>query len=418
MNSVPAAPTSPTSAALPVHRLLRAHADRHRAGLQLYAGCNYLSPAAAQALSCGLGAMPAMGAPFAKQQPGTDEVSALEELVESQLLDLFGGAWAEARLPSCTLANAAVYTSLCPPGGLIATIAARDGGHVSQQAEGTIGMLGRRTMGLPFAGGRLDDAQAAAAVAQHRPAIVMVGGSVMLQPYRLEQTLSAARDVGAVLVYDASHVLGLIAGGLFQDPIGMGVDLMTASTYKSLGGPPGGIIVGRHSAHAQALRAQVVGTWTSNYDAARLASLSIALAEARTFMPAYARHMVENARALAQALHGLGVPVCGINPGDELPQTHQLVLRCASPQEALALSRLAEGHGIYIGTCSVPGDAAAGGLRIGTQALTRRGAQAADMLDIASCIASVMGRSAAIDVAAAVRRVAGRLGGFHYGYAS
>jgi glycine hydroxymethyltransferase len=407
-----------SSTDLPVHGLLRAHAQRHRLGLQLYAGANYLSPLAERALACGLGAMPAMGRPFAKQQPGTDEVSALEQLVEVQLLHLFGGSWAEARLQSCTLANAVLYTTFCAPGGLIATIAPQDGGHVSHQADGTIGMLGRRCMALPFRDGNLDDAQSAAAIAQQRPAIVMVGGSVMLAPYRLEQTLRAARAVGAVLVYDASHVLGLIAGGVFQDPLALGVDIMTASTYKSLGGPPGGILVGRHPAHAEAIRRQVVGAWTSNYDAARLASLSVALSEAREFMPAYARQMLENAGVLGQALRGLGVAVAGDEGPGELPATHQLVIRCSDREEAQRRSRLAEAQGLYIGTCSVPGDARAGGLRIGTQAVTRKGADAADMREIARCLAGLLGKSGETDVAAAVRTIAARLTGFKYGYIS
>lgn len=413
-------PTTPpaSSTDLPVHSLLRAHADRHRLGIQLYAGANYLSPVAEKALACGLGAMPAMGRPFAKQQPGTDEVSAVEELVEAQLLDLFGGSWAEARLQSCTLANAVVYTSFCAPGGLIAAVGLQDGGHVSHQSEGTIGMLGRRTMTLPFSDGKLDDEKSACAIAQHRPAIVMVGGSVMLAAYQLERTLRAAHDVGAVLVYDASHVLGLIAGGLFQNPMALGVDIMTASTYKSFGGPPGGILIGRHAAHAKALRAQVVGAWTSNYDAARLASLSVALAEAREFMPDYARKMLENSRVLGQALCDLGIDVAGMATARDVPETHQLVIRCHSRDQALELSKRAEANGLYMGTCSVPGDPHAGGLRLGTQAVTRKGANSADMLEIAGCLAGLVRNTAGTDIAQAVRKIAARLTEFKYGYTS
>ena len=409
-------PSSPTD--LPVHRLLRAHANRHSQGIQLYAGANYLSPVAEKALSCGFGAMPAMGRPFAKQQPGTDEISAVEELVETQLLGLFGGKWAEARLQSCTLANAVVYTALCAPGGLIATIGLRDGGHVSHQSEGTIGMLGRRTLTLPFSNGNLDDEKAASAIAQHRPSIVMVGGSVMLASYQLGRTIRAAHDVGAVIVYDASHVLGLIAGGMFQNPMELGVDIMTASTYKSFGGPPGGILVGRHAAHEEAVRAQIVGAWTSNYDAARLASLSVSLAEAHEFMPDYARKMLENARVLGQALYGLGVDVAGLASAQDVPETHQLVIRCRNRDQALELSKLAEANGLYIGTCSVPGDPNAGGLRLGTQAVTRKGANSVDMLEIGDCLANLVRNTAKVDVSQAVKKIASRLTEFKYCYTS
>jgi glycine hydroxymethyltransferase len=162
----------------------------------------------------------------------------------------------------------------------------------------------------------------------------------------------------------------------------------------------------------------VVGAWTSNYDAARLASLSVALAEAREFMPAYARKMLENAHVLGQALTALGVDVAGVASPQDLPETHQLVIRCRDREQALALSKLAQANGMYIGTCSVPGEPGAGGLRLGTQAVTRKGADSADMLEIAGCLASLVSDSGGMDVPLAVRNIASRLTGFRYGYTS
>lgn len=364
---------------------------------------------AERALASSIGVMPAIGRPHAKQQPGTSEISDLEELVENQLLRLFGGRWAEPRLQSCTIANAAVYVAFSKPGDVVATIAASHGGHVSHHTAGTVGLLGRTTMGLPFKSGYYHDRVASDLILAKQPRIVMVGGSVMLNPYDLENTIAACRSVGALLVYDASHVLGLIAGGCFQNPLALGVDLMTASTYKSFGGPPGGIIVGRLARHEDVIRSSVTGAWTSNFDAARLAALSVALSEATAFAVPYARSMLQNAATLREALEARRVNVTPT-------QTHQLMIRCQDKQEAARLTACAESAGILLGTGNVWGTPLDGGLRVGTQAVTRRGAGPDEMRLIADALCGIVSGASTADIARETHRLAERLGPVQFCY--
>ncbi|MFW7342015.1 hypothetical protein V0R37_10775 [Pollutimonas sp. H1-120] len=366
--------------------LVEAHKNRMESGIQLYAGSCMLSPTVERALANTMGLMPAMGDAYSKQQPGTDEISALEVLVSGQLINLFGGAWAEPRLQSCTYANAAVYAAFSEPGDSIASISAQEGGHVSHHGEGTVGLLSRRNLPLAFSNGLYDDEASARIISRERPKIVMLGASVMLDPYTVESTISAARDCGALLVYDASHVAGLIAGKAYQNPMDMGFDIMTASTYKTLAGPPGGILIGRHPRHHEALRRHIVGGWASNYDASRLAGLSVALEEAAAFMPEYARKMLATAQDLAAALRGEGIAAIGsAAPGDAPPTSHHLIIPVPSAEAARRFSQQAGQAGLYVGTASVPGQPAAGGLRIGTQVISRQGAAEQDIAEIAAC---------------------------------
>lgn len=395
---------------LPVHRILSSHDRRQASSVQLYAGTNVMSPGAERVLASRIGVMPAIGRPHAKQQPGTSEISLLEELVESQLHGLFGGRWAEPRLQSCTIANAAIYAAFSKPGDTIASIPASEGGHVSHHINGTVGLLDRTTISLPFKDGRYDDRGAGELIRAQSPKIVMLGASVMLDSYEVEQTVAACRSAGSLLVYDASHVLGLIAGKRFQNPLEIGADIMTASTYKSLGGPPGGIVVGRHSRHEDVVRNTVTGAWTSNFDAARLAALSVALAETAEFGGAYADAMLANAAVLHCELRTRGLDVVrGVDESPCQPQTHQLLVRCSDRQEAERLSRSAEAAGFLLGTGRVPGEPAAGGIRLGTQAVTRCGAGADEMRLIAEALGGIVRGEALTGIASARQTLTARL---------
>lgn len=399
---------APEEAASRAAGLLADYRRRSAGQVQLYAGTNVLSPLAESLMAPDVGMMPAIGAPGAKQQPGTDEISDLERLVEAEALALFGGEWAEVRLQSGTYANAAVYLALTAPGDLIAVIGANNGGHTSHHASGSAGALGRQVVELPFDPARsiVDDAAAALLVRHRNPRLVMLGASLILAPYETEMLVAACRDTGALLVYDASHVAGLVAGGCFQNPFELGCDVVTTSTYKSLGGPPGGLVIGRDRTYEAALRRIVVGPLTSNYDASRLPALAVSLAEARAFMPDYASAMLANARSLAAALMACGIELLPPHP----PRTHQVAIRCGSRAEAEILLRRAEAAGLIFGMAAVAGSPGLGALRLGTQAVTRLGADADHMKAIARELAAILGGDDPAKRRAEVAAIADRLG--------
>ena len=151
---------------------------------------------------------------------------------------------ADVRVQSATLGNLAVYAGLTEVGATIASLPRWAGGHFSHHPEGAAGIRGHRVVELPYDAAAYDvDVDALPAfLERERPELVVLGGAVMLFPHRLDRIVDAAKAAGARVLYDASHVAGLIAGGRFQDPLADGVDVVTFSTYKSYGGPPGGAI--------------------------------------------------------------------------------------------------------------------------------------------------------------------------------
>lgn len=388
--------------------LVRRYRQRHfEDGLVLYAGANLPSPASQRAADAWLGAMPAGGRPGVKDQPGSAEVSALEIAVERQLCDIFGAAWADARPASGTMANLAVYAAFLKPGDTIAAIAPEHGGHYSHHAHGAPVLFGAEIEYLPFDTARLsvDDAKAAETVRRHRPRLVMLGASLFLFPYRVPQTVAAARDVGAKVVYDAAHVAGLIAGGRFQNPLEIGADIVTASTYKTMAGGAGGFVFGRDQADAEKIRHALYPVLTTNYDAGRLTALAVTLAETRAFMADHAAAVIANARALADGFRKRDIGVLADSNG-EATATHQVAMPVGDKAAARAASQRLEQAGIFVGASAMPG--AGHGLRFGSQIATRRGMGTPEMDEIAAIVAGVLGGGALATAKRKVRVLARR----------
>jgi glycine hydroxymethyltransferase len=199
-------------------------------------------------------------------------------------------------------------------------------------------------------------------------------------------------------------VAGLIAEGRFQAPLAEGADLMTFSTYKSFGGPPGGAIVTSDVALAERVATAAYPGLTANYDAARLLPLIAAVLEHERAAGAYADQCMANASALARALDAAGLEVLGAARG--FTASHHVAVDARPFGGGHAAALLLAEAGILLSEIGIPMDAE-GGLRFGTQAVTRQGFTADDMPAIAGACAAVLLRSESPDVAAIRRRHAG-----------
>jgi glycine hydroxymethyltransferase len=367
--------------------------------LLLYAGANVPSPRVAGLHAAALASQPSMGYPGAKYQAGLEPIDEIEVAAAAALARLMRARFAELRPTSATLANLAVYTALARPGDTIAALPDWAGGHLSHHEVGAAGVRGLRVAPLPYDADALDvDLGALAAfLARERPVLVVVGASLLLFPHRLPEIAAAVHAHGARLLYDASHVAGLIAERRFQDPLAEGADLMTFSTYKSFAGPPGGAIVTDDEALAARVAAAVYPGLTANYDVARLPALIAAALEHEQAAGAYADACIANAVALARALDAAGLPVLGAHRGFTASHHVAVDARPFGGGTDAAL-RLAE-HGLLLSEIGIPGDAA-GGLRFGTQAITRQGFTPADMPDVAAAVAAVLQGGPPPDVAA------------------
>ena len=339
----------------------------------LYAGANLPSEEAQRAYAPELSAYPAMGPSFAKEQPDTDLVSGLEVAVGERICSLFGATWAEARLPSCTIANLAVFHAFGKPGDLLLAPAAAHGGHLSQRRGGTPELAGLTVVDLPFdsVNCRLDAEAAAEQVRTLRPALVMLGRSVIITPDDLAPVVAAAREVGAKTLFDASHVSGLIAGGTFPNPLELGVDIITSSTYKTLPGRPHSLIAGRHAEDGERLARFIDRALLANYDAGKLPSFLITLQQAAADKGAYARRICAASETFAGVLRDLDVAVVAPQAGEVF--THQVLVPMSAAQDAPAAIKALERQGILVGTCNDPTTPGAYALRVGTQFVVAQG---------------------------------------------
>lgn len=339
----------------------------------LYAGANLPSEEAQQAYSVELSAYPAMGPSYAKEQPDTDLVSGLEVAVRERICSLFGATWAEPRLPSCTIANLAVFHAFSRPGDLLLAPAAAHGGHLSQRRGGTPELAGLRVADLPFdtRACRLDAQAAAEQVRTLRPALVMLGRSVIITPDDIEPVVAAAREVGAKTIFDASHVSGLIAGGTFPNPLELGVDILTSSTYKTLPGRPHSLIAGRHAEDGERLARFIDRALLANYDAGKLPSFLVTLQQAEADGGAYARRVCAASQTFARVLRELNVAVIAPSPGEVF--THQVLVPMSNALDAPATIKALEQEGILVGTCNDPTTPGTYALRVGTQFIVAQG---------------------------------------------
>jgi glycine hydroxymethyltransferase len=265
---------------------------------------------------------------------------------------------------------------LTRPGDAIIAPDPAIGGHVTHHSAGCAGLYGLTTHPAPVdADGYTVDLSRLRDLAREvRPKLITIGGSLNLFPHPVREIREIADEAGAKLLFDAAHQCGMIAGGVWPNPLAEGAHLMTMSTYKSLGGPAGGLIVTNDAGIAEALDAIAYPGMTANFDAAKSAALAISLLDWRDYGRPYAQAMVDLAQALARELSALGLPVFAAQKG--ATASHQFAVEAAQFGGGQTASRklrragfLACGIGLPI--AEVPGDV--NGLRIGTPELVRRG---------------------------------------------
>jgi glycine hydroxymethyltransferase len=284
-----------------------------RRALCLYPGANILSPRVAALLGSISATRASEGHPGAKYQTGLHWVEEAEVLAAELIRRLFGAEYAEVRAISGSMANMAVLNSLTEPGDTIFSLPTPVGGHISHAKVGAAGYRRLNIHDIPYdaRGWQIKLDELRHQVKSFPPKLIIVGASLILFQYPLSEIRQIADEVGAWVMYDAAHVAGLIAGGAWQHPLREGAHVMTASTYKSLGGPPGGIILTDEAGIARGVDRAVFPGMTANFHTNRMPALAVAAAEMLEFGRAYARDCVANSQALARSFDEAGLNVCG-----------------------------------------------------------------------------------------------------------
>ncbi len=401
-----------------IEALIRRNLQIHDADcFNLNPATNVMNPRAEAALSRGLGSRPSLGYPGDKYEMGLEAIEEIEVIAAELAAEVFGATHAEIRVGSGALANLYGFMALARPGDAIIAPPPAVGGHVTHHAEGCAGLYGLVTHPAPVnADGYTVDMPGLAELAQQvRPKVITLGGSLNLFPHDTRAVRAIADTVGAKVLFDAAHQCGMIAGGQFPNPMDEGAHLMTMSSYKSLGGPAGGLIVTRDAAIAEWLDHIAFPGMTANFDAGKSAALAITLLDWRAHGAAYAQAMVDLAQALARALHDRGIPVHAMDRG--ATQSHQFAVVAAPFGGGQAASRTLRQAGFLACGIGLPIAPVAGdlnGLRIGTPELVRRGVTPADAPALADLIAEGLRGNRPADVAPRTAALRARFTGLHH----
>jgi glycine hydroxymethyltransferase len=392
--AAPLKSTAAQSIAASIESLAEQNRSIHeRECFNLDPAANVMNPRAEALLSARIGSRPSLGYPGAKYEMGLEAIEKIEVICAELAAEVFGARFAEIRVASGALANLYCFMAATDPGDAIIVPPPSIGGHVTHHKPGCAGLYRLEIHGAPVdAAGYTVDVKGLRDLArQVRPKMITIGSSLNLVPHPVREIRAIADEVGAIVLFDAAHQCGIIAGKVWPNPLAEGAHVMTMSTYKSLGGPAGGLIVTNDASLARKLDAIAFPGLTANFDAAKSAALAMTLLDWRVHGEAYARAMVETAKALAHALETEGVPVFKTVRGPTL--SHQFAVeakRYGGGQAAAKKLRKANllACGIGLPVKDVKGDT--NGLRFGTPEIVRWGMTTADMPRLARLIARAL----------------------------
>ena len=388
---------SPRGAAEQVLDAIDASGRHYRDSLPMIASENILSPLVRKACDSDLHGRYAEGLPGKRYYQGCDDFDTIEEIGIDLAKRVFNCGFANIQSTSGTVSNIGALKALARPGDRITAVSTADGGHISHARMGAVGLRGLDLVTYPWDEERMEpDIDASCAlIREAEPQLALFGQSVFLFPTPLSELSDAAHEVGAKVMYDGAHVLGLIAGGQFQDPLHEGADVMTGSSHKTFPGPQGGFLLSNSDDKSlqKKLNNSIFPGTCSSYHLHHVAGKVVALAEFEEFGVDYAKDIVANARALGAALSSEGFDVLAEERG--FTESHQVLTRHGGPDSGAGMraAQTLEDCGIITNMNMLPGDTKAmspSGLRLGVQELTRVGMGTDEMQDVARFYARVL----------------------------
>jgi glycine hydroxymethyltransferase len=379
--------------ALKIKDITKEHHNWMENSINLIASENITSTSVREALASDLSHRYAEGLSGCRLYEGCKYVDQIEDITVELSKRIFKAEHANVQPISGVVANMASFFALANHGDPMMALEVPVGGHISHANVSAAGIRGLKVSPHPFDETRMNiDADAMKKdIIEKKPKIVLLGGSLFLFPHPVEDAKEAADEVGAKVMYDGAHVLGLIAGGCFQDPLKEGADLLVGSTHKTFPGPQGGIILCKDDISKKIDDAVFPGV-VSNHHLHHVAALGIATSEMLEFGSAYAKQIIKNAQALGQELYELGFNVLCEDQG--FTKSHQIAIDVSNIGRAAKLAKDFESNNIILNKNLFPWDDVnrsddPSGIRIGTQEITRRGLKESHMAEIAAYIKRV-----------------------------
>jgi glycine hydroxymethyltransferase len=385
---------------------LDAELQRQEDHIELIASENYASPRVLEAQGSVLTNKYAEGYPGKRYYGGCEFVDVAERLAIERARKLFGAAYANVQPHSGSQANAAAYLALINPGDTILGMSLDHGGHLTHGAKVNFsGKLFKAVQyGLDPTSGEIDYVQVERLAQEHRPRMIIAGFSAYSRVVDWERFRKIADEVGAYFVVDMAHVAGLVAAGIYPNPVPH-ADVVTTTTHKTLRGPRGGLILARPNDEIHKKLNSLVFPGTQGGPLMHvIAAKAVALLEAlQPDFVAYQKQVLANARAMAGGLMKRGYRIVSGGTDNHLFLVDLIDKNITGKDADAALGRA---H-ITVNKNAVPNDPrppfVTSGLRIGTPAVTTRGFNEAEVLELAGWIADILDENLGDAVVAKVR---------------
>ncbi|SFL32899.1 glycine hydroxymethyltransferase [Methanobrevibacter olleyae] len=372
------------------NELMKVHNDWMRDSINLIASENITSNQVKTAMVSDLSHRYAEGQAYQRLYQGCTYIDQIEDLAKQLSCKVYDCTYANVQPVSGVTANLAAFFGFAKSGDKMMAMNIPFGGHISHANVSAAGIRGLKTLEHPFDPSimNIDIDAMNKMILEEKPKIILFGGSLFLFPHPVKEAVDAAQEVGATIMYDGAHVLGLIAGKQFQDPLKEGAEILMGSTHKTFPGPQGGIILSQEENKDLIDNAVFPGV-VSNHHLHHLAGLGIATAEMLEFGEDYAKQTIKNAKALAGALAEEGFNVLCEDLG--YTESHQVAMDVSDVKRATLLAKELEQNNVILNKNLIPGDNVndsdnPSGIRIGTQEITRRGMKEKEMEEVAKFI--------------------------------
>jgi glycine hydroxymethyltransferase len=386
---------------------VRLETERQASKLELIASENFVSEAVLEAMGSPLTNKYAEGYPGKRYYGGCEFVDVAETLAIERAKQLFGADHANVQPHSGAQANMAAYFALLNYGDTILGLNLAHGGHLTHGSP--VNFSGRFFKVIPYSVDakteQIDMAEVRRLAKEHRPKMIVTGGSAYPRTLHFDQFKDVADEVGAFLMADIAHPAGIIAAGLHPSPVPH-CDLVTTTTHKTLRGPRGGMILCK-AAHAAAVNKNIFPGMQGGPLMHVIAAKAVAFKEALTpEFREYQRRILANAHALAEALIGQGFRL--VSGGTD---THVMLVDVAVKGLTGKVAEVSlDKAGLTVNKNAIPFDTKpptiTSGIRLGTPALTTRGMREAEMRTVAALIAEVL---AEVEDTGRQARVAGKV---------
>ncbi|MBV6789168.1 serine hydroxymethyltransferase [Xanthomonas euvesicatoria] len=374
-------------------KAIAAEAGRQEDHVELIASENYCSPLVMEAQGSQLTNKYAEGYPGKRYYGGCEFVDIAEQLAIDRIKQVFGADYANVQPHSGSQANQAVYLALLQPGDTILGMSLAHGGHLTHGAK--VNVSGKLFNAVQYGvneQGLIDYDEVQRLATEHKPKMVVAGFSAYSQKIDWARFRAIADSVGAYLFVDMAHIAGLVAAGVYPSPMEH-AHVVTSTTHKTLRGPRGGIIVAKGASEELQKKLQSIvfpgiqGGPLMHVIAAKAVAFKEALEPA---FKTYQQQVVKNAQAMASTLIARGYKIVSGGTENHLMLV-DMIGRDVSGKDAEAA--LGKAH-ITVNKNSVPNDPRSpfvtSGLRLGTPAITTRGYQEQDSIDLANWIADVL----------------------------